>query len=497
MEKESEVQVEKVKSIEEFLKLSISDFNEEDDFEREEKPKEKYLLIPEVSSQGFAIGVYLECLEEASFLYEQRLTLFDDPEITWLDIKDFEDRFEPHIDGLVVGEELALEVCKQQAREGDFGEIHAAVRVFCRQNRKDSVLEAIEGLDPEDAEKISAVIDALKYELPANWQNEFIQMLSNGDQKLTPIIATVAGYQRLAAGKELFQALQKNDLASLAVIIWALGRIREKDICAILLRNYLQHEEGSICAASALALLRMGEHSALDQCLQNVQSYNWPLLLLGLGGSRSSVPVLLNRASTDKVSADCLISLGLLGDITLIDMLLPHLANDKLAESAATALNLITGAELYEEVFIPEVIDEDELFEEELEDFKKGKVPTRPDGTPFGTTIKRLSQKPEDWQKWWTENKKRFTPNMRYRNGKPYSPTSLLENLESEKSPNKVRKLAHEELVIRYGIDLPFETDMLVVEQKKAIAKYAEWIKANEARFQPGKWYFAGQLLPS
>lgn len=442
----------------------------------------------------FANDLYLEHLSEASFLYEQRLTLVDDPEIIRLDIKDFEDRFEPHIDGLVVGEELALEICKQQ---GDFGELHAAVHVFYRQNRKDLVLEVIEGLDPEDAEKISAVSDALKYELPASWQNEFIQMLSNGDQKLTPIIARVAGYQRLAVGKELFQALQKNDLASLAVITWALGRIREKDICAILLRNYLQHEEESICAESALALLRMGEQTVLDQCLQNVQSHNWPLLPLGLGGSRSSVPVLMNRASTDMISADCLISLGLLGNITSIDMLLAHLTNDTLAESAAIALNLITGAELYEEAFIPEVIDEDELFEEELEDFKKGKVPTRPDGKPFVTTITRLSQKPEDWQQWWTENKKWFTPNVRYRNGKPYSPACLLENLESEKSPNKVRKLAYEELVIRYDIDFPFETDMFVIEQKKAIAKYAEWIKANEARFQPGKWYFNGQLMPS
>ena len=47
----------------------------------------------------FATNLYIE---EASALYEQRLTLFDDPEITWQDIEDFEDRFEPHIDGLVV-----------------------------------------------------------------------------------------------------------------------------------------------------------------------------------------------------------------------------------------------------------------------------------------------------------------------------------------------------------------------------------------------------------
>lgn len=446
---------------------------------------------------NFASGIYQEHLEEASFLYEQRLTLFNDPEITWKDIEDFEERFEPHIDGLVVGEDLALVVCKQQASEGDFGELHAAIRVFCRQNRKELVLQVLQELDPEDIEKMQAVSDALKHELPLSWQNEFIQMLSKGDPKLTLISAKLAGYQRLPVGKELLQVLQRNNADSLSTVIWALGRLREKDARALLsFKNYLQHEDESVRSATALALLRIGDPQTLDHCLRSAHSENWPLLLLGLGGSRSGVPVLLKRASDDKASADCLTALGLLGDISAMDTLLFNLAHNELAESAAMSLNLITGAEIYEEVFIPEEIDEDELFEEELEKFKQGQVPTRPDGQPFGITITRLSQKPEDWQKWWAENKSRFDPGIRYRNGKPYSPACLLENLESEKSPRQVRQLAYEELVIRYGIDFPFETDMFVAQQKQALAKYAEWIKANSSRFKEGAWYFAGQLMP-
>jgi hypothetical protein len=197
----------------------------------------------------------------------------------------------------------------------------------------------------------------------------------------------------------------------------------------------------------------------------------------------------------DKAGPKSLLALGLLGDISAIELLLAHLADPKLVESSARALNLILGAEIYEEVFIPEEVDEDELFEEEREKFKQGQVPTRPDGKPFGTTITRLSQKPEEWRNWWSKNRSRFTPNIRYRNGKPYSPACLLENLESEKSPRKIRQLAYEELVIRYGIDFPFETDMFVVQQKKAIANYAEWIKTNGKRFRDGEWYFAGQLM--
>jgi hypothetical protein len=50
--------------------------------------------------------------------------------------------------------------------------------------------------------------------------------------------------------------------------------------------------------------------------------------------------------------------------------------------------------------------------------------------------------------------------------------------------------------VIRYGVDFPFEVDMFVVQQKRAIAEYTEWIQTNGSRFQAGAWYFAGQLMP-
>ena len=444
----------------------------------------------------FETELYQEHLEEASFLYEQRLTLFDDPEITWLDIADFEERFEAHIDALVVGEEPALNVCKTQAMEGDFGELHAAVRVFCRQNRLDFVQECLEALDPEDTERVQAISDALNHELPAEWKEEFIRILSEGDQRLIPVAAKLIGYRRLSSGKELLHALQQNNSQAVSNIIWSIGRVREQYARTLLFNKYLKHEDESVCSATALALLRIGDPQTLDHCLRSAHSGNWPFLPLGLGGNRSTAAVLIESATNNKASADCLIALGLLGDISAVETLLSYPGNADLAESAAMALNLITGAGIYEEVFIPEEIDEDELFEEELEKLKRGES-LYPPGEEPGTTITRISQKPEDWQKWWAENKSHFNPAIRYRNGKPYSPACLLENLESEKSPRIVRQMAYEELVIRYGIDFPFETDMLVSQQKQAIAKYAEWIKTNGSRFQEGEWYFAGQLIHS
>jgi hypothetical protein len=205
--------------------------------------------------------------------------------------------------------------------------------------------------------------------------------------------------------------------------------------------------------------------------------------------------LLLQNASGESAAWDGLLALGLLGDISAVEILLANLSRPASAATAALALNLITGAEIYEEAFIPEEIDEDELFPEEVERFRRGQPPTRPDGSPFGITITRLSQKPEDWIHWWSKNRARFHPPVRYRNGEPYSPACLLKNLEAEKSPRQVRQLAYEELVIRYGADFPFETDMPVAWQEKAIAEYAGWVRANGDRFRAGEWYFAGKLM--
>src|SRR5215472_6938612 len=126
------------------------------------------------TSLDFNAGLYEEHLEEASFLYQQRVALYHNPSVTWLNVGEFEERLDAHIDGLVVGDKLALGVCKTRASEGDFGELFAAICVFCRQNERDLVLAALDQLDPADAEKAAAIGDAFKYELPDAWFPDFL-----------------------------------------------------------------------------------------------------------------------------------------------------------------------------------------------------------------------------------------------------------------------------------------------------------------------------------
>src|ERR1700685_3553117 len=195
------------------------------------------------SPKAFLIELYEEYLEEASFLYEQRRTLFHNPEITWKKIGDFEERLEGHIDGLVVGDQLAIEVCKRRVAQGDFGELFAATSVFCRQDKRELVLSLLDELDPGDAEKSCALADALKYELTKAWLPDLLLLLARGDPKLAPVLARALGYQRIECGPQLLNAMKRCAASTLPDIAWALGRIRYEPAKHSLLDHLTSEEE--------------------------------------------------------------------------------------------------------------------------------------------------------------------------------------------------------------------------------------------------------------
>jgi hypothetical protein len=352
-----------------------------------------------------------------------------------------------------------------------------------------------DGLDIEDAERVQAVTDALKYECPHDWQDSLSKLLLRYHKNSFAVLVEMFGYCRVPANNALIRILQTTPEVSLSKIICAIGRLKAEN-ATVLLLPFLRHNNDSVCSESLLALLRLGSLQAMKQSLLIAQSKQWPYLGLGLSGNQSAVKVLLDMANANKATHDCLMALGLLGDLAAVYPLVTYLEHEELAGVAATALQLITGAELSEQAFIPEEIDEDELFAEELKAYKEeGKVPLRPEGEPFGTTEVRVSQNPEIWKQWLTENAGNFKREERYRNGKPYAPTCLLENLQSECFVYKVRQLAYQELVIRYGMDIPFEADLFVRKQLLVLPKIVAWVADNEQKFQAGQWYFSGKLI--
>lgn len=451
-------------------------------------------LVSGYSDRRFRVGLYLEHLEEASFLYEQRRdVLLGNPELAWLDLGEYEDRLEAHLDALVLGEDLALAVCSQQSDEGDAGELYAAVCVFCRQQRKDLLDGVLGALDADDDERVRAVSDALCDELPEAWQHDAVAWLEHEDSWRRQMAARVIGHRRLAVSESLLNALAEGSSEMIPDLIRALGRVGSTDARAPIWK-YLVHEDEVISYEATLALLRLGGEQAVKRLAVSLETPGAMRLLAISGTVEHRVPM-RERLAAGGPTPDALLALGLLGSPQSVEGLIDYLQDPLLAEAGATALYLITGAPLAEEVFVPEEMDEDELFEDELEAYRRGELPKRPDGEQYGETIERLTQDPAVWQTWWTSNEGRFQSDLRYRLGEPCAPLSLVRTLQAERVPRSVRQLAYEELVIRHGIDARFESGQRVVEQQRAIARMAGQARQVGDEVQPGRWYFGGRRL--
>ena len=447
------------------------------------------------SIRQFNIELYEEHLEEASFLYEQRLAYLVDPELTWKDLDEFEERFEAHIDALVVGEDLALEICKRQCSAGDFGELHAAMRVFCRQNRSDLAFAVLQGIDTGDEEVTQAVIDALKCECPEAWHDDLVRILLGSQDHLVTMLAPVLAYQRSPVEDALLKIIKQTDDAGLPNLIWALGRIGgEASRGAI--NQYLTSENEAVAEAACRALIRLGDYHAIRHGLLVAQAKPWPIFALAIGGNHTAVNVLTDIVKSEKVSDEALLALGLLGDLSSVTHIFNCLTNPERAMAAAEALQTITGAVLQEEVFIPDEIDPDELFDEEREKYEQtGEVPTRPGGEPFGENVTQISINPETWRAWLAEHKQQFDTKLRYRHGKPISPAASLYCLMDEYMSYRVRALVCDEFAVRYGASFSLEVDMRVHEQEAQLAEMVSWVKENHSKFVAGQWYFAVQLM--
>jgi uncharacterized protein (TIGR02270 family) len=441
------------------------------------------------SLRAFNIGLYEEHLDEISFLYEQRGVLLGKPELGWRDLAPFEARLEAHLDALLVGDKLALEVCSRSAQEDDVGRLFGAVCVYCRRKEAPLLSEVFKNLDFANPKSVATLTDALKFEVPDDWSSFIVQALTRQEPRLTPILAAVSGYRRLgAAAPALIDALKKGPTQARSLID-ALGQLRAHDAEETLSR-YLSHPDADVRGAALLASLRCASADSLEAALMAAAHEPRSHIPLAVAAGRSATSGLLQSLQASTATPDSLLALGLLGDPLTLRVLYDTLDDSTLAPAAAQALQWITGAAMEETIFVPEEVDEAVLFEAELQTWKQHKEPPkRLDGKPFGEVTKKLSVDKDAWKHWFAENASRFDAGLRYRHGTPVTPSALLADLAAADSSSVLRRYTALELEIRYGCDVAFEVDMPVAAQIEALRRITAWVHAQEGRFQEGLWY--------
>ena len=445
------------------------------------------------SADGFRVGLYLEHLEEAAALWEQRPADRANPELSWLDLGEEEGRLEAHLDALLLGGDLALAVCRQQALEADDpGQLHAALRIFCRQGRSDLVNAAIEAIDPDDEEALDAMSDALTAELPETWEAGALRRDLLADPRRLRLATDLVVQRRLPARDALLDALPTAEGGSLARVVRALGRTPQ-GAAPNTLGPLFTHDNPAVRLEAGVALLRSGEAQVEQRVLPAVRTDPALVRLLALAGRGSAVPWLATVLGHPTAGDDAAHTLGLLGDPAAVLALIDALPGPN-GEAAATALTLLTGAEITDDVFVEDVPEDDELFDDERERLEAGEplVPpeTVPPGQePRGTTLVLPSTDPETWRAWWEANREAFEDAERYRLGRPAGPESQVASLAAPFVPHALRGWIAEELAARYRMPLAFSTLWSVARQQAALREMEAW--AAEQRFVPGRYYVA------
>ncbi len=444
------------------------------------------------SIREFNRGLYTEHLDEASFLYQQRQAYLHDVEVDWPDLEAWEERLEAHLDALVVGNDLALDVCRANAASGDAGMTHAALRVMGRHRRWDDAHRVLQALDLADGPVVRAAAEALLSDAPTSWREHLIGLLQS-DRPLAAVAARAAGYRRFRCEDVLSSRLTELSPSGLEEVAWALGRVGTSAAVEGLTRLLASDDEG-VCETAAIAIMRLGDDRPLRHAMESARTHRWARRVLGIGGGPKSVRILLDHVDGGVADVDTILSLGLLGDLSAVATLLDLLSHPELAGAAAVALNTITGAEQHARVFIPDDFDPDALLPKEREAYlRDGTVPTRA-GEPFGSWQRRPLLDRAGWTAWLTAHRQDFTRGVRWRFGHPHGPGALFECLNASTSPNTVRAATYDEFVVRFGLDVPFEVDLPVSMQRRMLDRVKAWAAREDPRFPGGRWYFAGDL---
>lgn len=409
-------------------------------------------------------GLYREHLEVIAPIYDNRLWAFKNREWNLSDTVELDNRLEPHIDALAQNDG-ALTLCEKQVVEGNSGECYGAVRVLARHNRWDGILNLIRRMDASDSDRTKAVANALCHESVFPLRDDFYKALLKSDADRALIAVHVMSFHRLGFETELLKALNvfSHEKNVILKILMALGRLRLGHGAEQVL-GYLSESDTDIMNAAITALLRIGNERLIENVKAIIPTCHWPALALGLFGDKEALTDVLFE-SDQSISPDHMIAAGLSGDVSFVPDLIDRLENPALSENAAYALEMITGFGFFETHFEADVASEDDLFsDEEKEAWRNGTY--YPDGRIPGRTLTRLSRDPYLWTEEFRKKQNNFDPEKRFRYGKPTSPSCLFDELKSQTTPDFIRQLACDELVIRYGIDIPFETGMTAMQQR-------------------------------
>ncbi len=364
----------------------------------------------------------------------------------WADFTQVEQRLSNHLEAIVIAGSTSREHACQNLEDSDNDIVSGAVYTIAALAKdtaeRDNLLNYFSKAEPcminiwtlTLKHSQNLYLDELPEELTANLSPEH-------QTGLTEIMA----YRGTGDKDFLISQISKGNQEARNYAATALSRMTVDEA-----KNELNNIPESQCSIETyLALILLDDQNIVERCReaiqdQNKESADLPLVIALAGTEKDSELLLKIDDGVTKFKA-----LGISGLGKFIPILMETLNSEdpEIKKHSAESLERITSAGLTEIINDPD-------FDPEIDD--------EPD------TTTEISKNFETWNLWWQENQNNFEPNTRYRQGKPFSLSTCLTEIENSSS-YEVRQLAAIEINIRSGKKVYFEADAFEDIQKTGI----------------------------
>lgn len=384
------------------------------------------------------LDIFEEHLEEADFLFQQRVSALSDRSYNLNDLAQIEERLLAHLDGLVLGESPAWKLLEPKLAGDAAGEVFAAAFTALESSnlKQIAILEA--RLPEAEGSVLDGIRQALYHAPTADIERILRPCLVHERGPLRATALDVIGFRRRALDPSFLRAgLRERDSCVVVAAAKAAGQLRITGLKGDV-EEALENDTTEVRLAAIQAGLLIKSEKALHRCRKEVQDQTEgaaeAILLLGSAGHLEDGSLLLNALSHTRLARSAVRALGLLGFMAAGEALVSHLAHPQLGRLAGEALSTLTGLNLEKEGLAIAPTDSSPSppspdLHEGSEGEDEGFQPDPDESLP----IPDLEKAADGWRK----NASRFAKKGRYRNGQPYSLDVLMDRLKTGTLPER------------------------------------------------------------
>jgi len=363
--------------------------------------------------------------EEAAFNWSLRDAAVREPHYSLNDLAKLDKRVEAHLDGLRIAGEAGWEICKQELKWEEAGEVFTAAYLAFESDDALRIHEVLEAgiAEPELCRGVISALGWLPFEQSAKYATQF---LTADAVNLRYISLAAHAIHRQDPGQALVEALKSEDAVLKARALKAVGELGRRDLLAYLQANF-REENTKCCFNAAWSAALLGDTYAVP-ILQSIAQSDSPY--------REEAAKIAPRKLHPKTAQDWLkelaqnkehlrqaiIGAGALGDPAIMPWLFEMMYVPEHARIVGEAFTMITGVDLAYE----------DLEGEWPEGFEAGPTENPEDENVAMDPDEDLPwPEPELIQKWWANQKSNFQSGTRYLVGKPIAPEWLQQVLRN------------------------------------------------------------------